>query len=528
MTKKTKTIILIITLIVCLSVLGALIFMLFPKECKHHFCKKTPNEPTCQEKGYTFYECLTCDYTFEADFVAPLGHKFTDTVTAPLCDAEGYTTHTCEVCGIENIDTYLSPKGHDFEKDVIAPTCEGQGYTKQVCSDCGFSKNTDYIKPLGHDFSSEKTDPTCVLEGFTTFSCSRCEHKYISDYLDPKGHDIIKTDTIAPTCEGEGYSVYKCKNCDYEFESDHLAPTGHVLLHQTVSPTCASEGYTAYSCEKCSYVFISDKIAPIEHTYEKTYVRPNIEKTGYTIYKCTACGSESIADYVFYSDIFTGAEGEGKGSLAFGLDLSHHSEDVDFAALKTAGVDFVILRVGYNTDLDTRFEEYYAAAREVGLDIGVYFFTLATNKEEAKADALRVASWLEGKKLEYPVFYDIEDYSTYEPSTFSEAQIMEIAHTFMTTMVDNGYYPGIYTNNNFLYNVFNNEKTLRLYDVWYARYTEADDERVLEYSGLYSMWQYEGNVAEYANGAVGGMCDLNFAFKDYPEIMKQFGFNGYQ
>ena len=570
MTKKTKTILLIIALIVCLAVLGVLIYLFFPKECKHHFCKKTPSDPTCDEKGYTLYECLTCDYTFEADFVAPLGHQYTDVVTAPLCDAEGYTTHTCSVCGIANVDTYISPKGHDFEATVIAPTCEGQGYTKQTCADCGFTKNTDYIKPLGHDLSGEKTAPTCVLEGYTSFSCSRCDHKYVSDYIDPTGHSISKTSTIAPTCIAEGYSIYTCANCEYEYVNDYVdptghsvnvistvsptcleeghstyqcsncnyeyvgdrvVPTGHTLSQTTVAPTCTSEGYTAYSCSNCTYTYNSDSVAPVEHTYEKTYVRPNIAQTGYTIYTCTVCGSESIADYVFYSDIFGGAEGEGRGSLGFGLDLSHHSGNVDFAALKAAGVDFVILRVGYNTSLDTKFEEYYAAAREAGLDIGVYFFTLAENKDDAIADATRVAGWLEGKKLEYPVFYDVEDdpaYSGYAPSTFSEAQIMEIAHTFMTEMVNHGYYPGLYTNNNFLYNTFNNEKTLRLYDVWYARYNEVTDERITEYSGLYSMWQYEGNVAGYENGAVEGMCDLNYTFKNYPEIMIKFGFNGYQ
>ena len=53
------------------------------------------------------------------------------------------------------------------------------------------------------------------------------------------------------------------------------------------------------------------------------------------------------------------------------------------------------------------------------------------------------------------------------------------------------------------------------------------DEQIIEYSALYSMWQYKGNVEGYDNGSVSGMCDVNFAFKDYPAIIKQFGFNGY-
>ena len=646
MTKKFKTIILTAVLLVCLFVLGVMIYLFIPRECEHHFCKKTPFEATCEEKGYTLYECRKCDYTFEADFIAPLGHQFTDTTVAPLCDAEGYTKHLCSVCGVEKIDTYVAPKGHSFSVvEVVAPSCEGQGYTKQKCDDCSMTKNTDYIKPNGHDFSGEKTLPTCTTGGYTSFACANCDHKYVSEYTKPTGHTIGVLNVIESTCTQEGYSVYKCENCtyrytsdytlptghtigvlnviestctqegysvykcenctyqytsdytlptghtigapsvveptctqegysiyecakcDYEYTSDYtpvaehsvikkstvpcgcltegysvfecencdygyigerVAPRGHVMVQSTVAPTCTREGYTSFDCEHCDYKYISNMVAPLEHSYTKTYVRPNIEQTGYTIYKCTSCQSEHEADFVFYSDIFTGSAGEGRGSLAFGLDLSHHSGDVDFVALKNAGVEFVILRVGYNTSLDTRFEEYYALAKEAGLDVGVYFFTLAESKEDAIADAKRVASWLEGKKLEYPVFYDIEDYASYQPSTFSETQLMEIAHTFMTEMVNYGYYPGLYTNNNFLYNLFNSEKTLRLYDVWYARYTAVNDELITEYSGLYSMWQYRGNVEGFAGGAVSGMCDLNYVFKDYPEIMKQFGFNGYQ
>jgi GH25 family lysozyme M1 (1,4-beta-N-acetylmuramidase) len=106
---------------------------------------------------------------------------------------------------------------------------------------------------------------------------------------------------------------------------------------------------------------------------------------------------------------------------------------------------------------------------------------------------------------------------------------MEIAHTFMTEMVERGYYPGLYTNNNLLYNIYNSEKTLRLYDVWFARYpgSEPDEATIKEYSAQYSIWQYMGSVEGFAGGAVEGFCDLNYAFKNYPEIMKKHGFNGY-
>lgn len=456
-TSKKSTIILAVILILALAVLvGLVVVILTPRECTHFSCDKTEFAPTCDEKGYTLYECKKCDYKFEADFVAPLGHEFTDEIIAPTCEGEGYTLHTCATCGDEYKDDFVAPVGHNEIVSVIAPECNTRGYSLHEC----------------------------VAEG--------CDYYYITDYTNPLGHDREST-VVAPTCDTEGYTLYECKICSYSYKSNYVKPTGH--------------------------------------KYTKTYVRPNIEQTGYTIYKCETCGSEHIGDYVFYSDIFSGAEGTGEGELAWGVDLSKHSKEVDFEALKRAGVDFVILRVGYNTAKDSYFEEYYAKAKAAGLDVGVYFFTLSENATDAKSDAARVANWLKGKKLEYPVFYDIENYdgASYHPSTFSEEKIMEIAHTFMTEMVERGYYPGLYTNNNLLYNIYNSEKTLRLYDVWFARYpvSEPDEATIKEYSAQYSMWQYMGDVEGFAGGAVGGFCDLNYAFKNYPEIMKKHGFNGY-
>lgn len=452
MKKHLSTILLSLALVACLAILGTVIYFLIPKECTHFTCDKTIHEPTCDEKGYTLYECKNCDYSFEADFIAPLGHTYTD--------------------------------------EVVAPTCEDEGYTIHICSTCEETYKDGFIAPLGHDEIVSVIEPECNVQGYSLHECLECDYYYITDYVKPTGHDKIAT-VVEPTCEEEGYTLYTCRNCDYSYKGNYKKATGH--------------------------------------TYTKSYVRPNIDRTGYTLYTCTDCASEHIGDYVFYSDIFSGAEGTGEGELAWGLDLSRYSLNVDFNALKRAGVDFVILRVGSNTTQDIYFEEYYAAAKAAGLDVGVYFFTFAENGADAKADAERVAGWLTGKKLEYPVFYDIEDYQDYLPSTFSEEKIMEIAHTFMTEMVELGYYPGLYTGNELLNDVFHTEKTLKLYDVWFARWplSPPDDETILEYSKDYSMWQYMFVEEGFAGGAVEGACDVNYAFKDYPEIMKKHGFNGY-
>lgn len=451
---KKTTLLLAIVLIIGLVVLAGLVIALIPKECTHFACDKTPFSPTCDTKGYTLYQCKDCEYTFEADFVAPLGHTFTDETVEPTCDTEGYTAHTCSVCGIVDKDKYVRPTGHDYKETVYAPKCETQGYT-----------------------------------------------------------------------------LHECKNCEFSIKSDYVKPTGHVLKSKTTNPTCNEQGYTVHSCENCSYTYTNDYTEPKGHTYSKSYVRPNIEKTGYTKYKCNDCGASHIADFVFYSDIFTGAAGSGRGEIAWGLDISKWSKQVDFVKLKELGVDFVIIRVGSYTNKDPYFEEYYAAAKAAGLDVGAYFFTYSESKAEAIADAKRVAGWLEGKQFEYPIFFDIEDDENYDyyPSKFSKELITDMAHGFMTTMVEEGYYPGLYINNDMLYDTFNSEKALRLYDVWYARYpaTQPTLAEIKANSSIYSMWQYMGRVKSFGNGAVEGECDINYAFKDYPTWIKKHHLNGY-
>ena len=416
-------------------------------ECKHRKATTVTIDPTCADKGYTVYTCVDCLYTFEADFVAPLGHTFTDTLILPTCEEEGYTQHNCSVCGIEERTDYVRPNAHEFVEVIIEPTCDEQGYTYAQCKNCTYYKAYNFVKPTAHTYEKMITEPKCEEEGYTTYTCTDCKYSYISDYTKPTGHD-----------------------------------------------------------------------------YTTEIVRPNLEKTGYTIYTCKDCHESHTSDFVFYSDIFTGAAGEGKGEIARGLDVSYHNGSVDWKKVKAAGIDFVIIRIGSTKEKDPKFEEFYAGAKAAGLDVGAYFYTYSLDSKGAKDDAVQTIKWLEGKTFEYPIFYDIEDYAPwgYYPSELPEETLMAMCNAYMSALIDAHYFPGLYTNNNFLYNKYNDEKVLKLYDVWYARYVSSTTD--YDYSGTYSMWQYtyEGTV-----DGIEGICDLNMAYKDYPTIIKDLKFNGH-
>ena len=89
-------------------------------------------------------------------------------------------------------------------------------------------------------------------------------------------------------------------------------------------------------------------------------------------------------------------------------------------------------------------------------------------------------------------------------------------------MLNAGYFPGLYSNRNFLRDNVNVERVFTLCDVWCAHYTS--DPKRLDYSATYCMWQYTDS------GKVSGVTtnvDIDVVYKDYPTLIKSFGLNGY-
>lgn len=88
-----------------------------------------------------------------------------------------------------------------------------------------------------------------------------------------------------------------------------------------------------------------------------------------------------------------------------GVDLSKTNEYVDFKAMKKAGVSFVMLRLGQRgyesgeLSLDDNFIDNFTRAKEAGLDIGLYFYSQAVNKDEAVDEAEFVINTIEAELM---------------------------------------------------------------------------------------------------------------------------------
>ena len=230
---------------------------------------------------------------------------------------------------------------------------------------------------------------------------------------------------------------------------------------------------------------------------------------------------------------------------AYGCDMSFWNvggdypdySRVDFEKMKADGCEFVILRMGFEgtvtrkNSLDTAFVTLYEQAKAAGLDVGAYFYALATTYDGAAEDAAWCIDIFEqyGMSFEYPIYYDIEDPGNGEDRPGHDAlnaeEMTQLALGWAQTLEAAGYYPGIYSDYETVSKL--QPTYTNVYDVWYAyvAYTEGIPEFVPEEqdcSALGGMWQYSWKGS--FDGAVGDL-DVDVAYKDYPAIMKTNGYN---
>ena len=201
-----------------------------------------------------------------------------------------------------------------------------------------------------------------------------------------------------------------------------------------------------------------------------------------------------------------------------GTDVSFYNGSINWRALKKAGIDFVIIRLGgrgwgsggtlYD---DSLFFNNLNAAKAAGLDVGVYFFTAAANSLEIRQEASLVIDRLQGFSLDLPVFFDTElsgNYPKGRADGLSMAQRTQLAKQFCTIMEMHGYQAGIYASESYLHDEINYD-ALSQYCIWMASYTENNDLPSGQYD--YDIWQLSdrGRLP-----GISGYCDINVMFAE--------------
>lgn len=173
-----------------------------------------------------------------------------------------------------------------------------------------------------------------------------------------------------------------------------------------------------------------------------------------------------------------------------GVDVSSYNGKIDWKEA-SKHIDFAILRCHQKNGIDETFEDNYAGCIENNIPIGVYKFSYAKTIGQARAEAREVIKVLNGRRLNFPVFYDLE---WEEQIALGQLKLQKIALAFMRIIMKEGYGVGIYCNKNW-YSNYISAYLKKYYPFWIASYASNDAgvpvDR-LEPKNAYG-WQYSAN-----------------------------------
>ena len=199
-----------------------------------------------------------------------------------------------------------------------------------------------------------------------------------------------------------------------------------------------------------------------------------------------------------------------------GIDLSQHNFVTDWNEV-AKNVDFVILRAGYGKDfsqIDKKFEEYYAECKKRKIPVGCYWYSYAKSKVEAEKEADVFLKTIKGKQFEFPIYYDVEEHSIFK---LGKKAVSEIITAFCEKVEKAGYFTGFYSNPNFLHNVVNDTVKSK-FTLWLAHWDTN-----MPYCN-YGIWQ---KSAKGKISGINGDVDIDFCTTDFTSQIKALGFNGF-
>lgn len=149
-----------------------------------------------------------------------------------------------------------------------------------------------------------------------------------------------------------------------------------------------------------------------------------------------------------------------------GIDVSRWNGKIDWKTVANYGMDFAILRITEKGNIvDSTFKPNYKGCIENKIPVGVYKYSYATTIAQIEDEANVVIKTLNKRKLDYPVFLDIEDKCQ---ENLSDSLMMKMIKAFRSIIVKAGYKFGIYCSYSWYQNKLPDDA--KKYDCWVANY----------------------------------------------------------
>lgn len=330
-----------------------------------------------------------------------------------------------------------------------------------------------------------------IIDDYIIDSTSIGNKEVSFDFINDDGikvsytYNVLIKDTIAPVIWlGNSYTIYKGNDVDL---------VSKILCgdNEDANPNCYIEGEYDYNTTG-SYPLTFKAIDQSGNIAEQPFTLNVIEKK-----KNNNATNTATSSYTYFSDVIENYKTE---NTKIGIDVSSWQGDIDFEAIKNAGVEFIIIRVGgtrgTNAEyfVDSKFIQNITAANDLNIDVGIYFYSYADSNEHARADAKWVIEQLKDYKVTLPVVFDWENWSSFNDYNLSFFGLTNMAETFLDTLKESGYEGMIYSSKTYLERLWLPTK----YDTWLAHYTNQTN-----YQGKYKFWQIcnDGKV-DGINGSV--------------------------
>ena len=201
-------------------------------------------------------------------------------------------------------------------------------------------------------------------------------------------------------------------------------------------------------------------------------------------------GWQNIDGLQYYFD------GNGKLSSCTMIDVSTYNGDIDWNAVKAAGVDYAIIRVGYRgygtarLVQDRRFEQNMRGAINAGIRVGAYIVTQAVNTEEAVEEASFIVEKCRGYNVTLPLAIVVEwagnSYEEGRANSISASTRTDVINAFARTVMNSGYAAMAYANKDWFENKIYSGNLFSSCKIWLAQYRNTE----YTYGGRVNMWQY--------------------------------------
>ena len=190
------------------------------------------------------------------------------------------------------------------------------------------------------------------------------------------------------------------------------------------------------------------------------------------------------------------------------IDVSYYQKDINWDLFyQDSDCYGVILRLGYWTTLDKKFERNISELKRLNIPYGIYLFSYSTTTNGALKEANFTNSMIDKYDIKpsLGIYYDLESWKTNSSSSdgISKNQYNYIARKYVEMVkahVNNNYPVGIYSGRWYAMNRLG--KTAKSYVSWVAEYNST-----LKYDGPYFMWQYtsKGSVP-----GISGNVDISY------------------